>query len=37
MRVRKLLDSVFSDIESPTHMEAVTGVLDALETFGDGK
>lgn len=32
---RRLLDAVFSDVESPNHKEAVDGVLDAVKTFGD--
>ncbi|MFH0885329.1 MAG: hypothetical protein V1861_06485 [Candidatus Micrarchaeota archaeon] len=35
LKRRKLLDAVFSDSESSKHAEAVEGVLDALESFGD--
>jgi len=34
---RKLLDTVFSDVESSNHKEAVARVLDALESFGEEK
>jgi hypothetical protein len=32
---RKLMDTVFSNIDSSKHKEAVQGVLDAIESFGD--
>jgi hypothetical protein len=35
LRRRKLLDAVFSERESSGHADAVQGVLDALESFGD--
>ncbi len=34
---RRLLNVVFSDIESSGHTEAVDDVLDALDSFGDSK
>lgn len=35
LRKRKLLGTVFSDLESSQRAEAVDGVLDALDSFGD--
>jgi hypothetical protein len=35
LRIRKLLAAVFSQIEHQKHKEAVQGVLDAIESFGD--
>ncbi|MFH0885328.1 MAG: hypothetical protein V1861_06480 [Candidatus Micrarchaeota archaeon] len=37
LRNRKLLDAVFSYEESSKHKEALNGVLDALDSFGDEK
>jgi len=32
---RKLLDSVFADIDTKKHASAIIGVIDALESFGE--
>jgi hypothetical protein len=34
---RRLLDEVFSDLDSDTHADAVNGVIGALESFGDAE
>ena len=34
LRKRKLLDAVFSDVESSKHRDAVEGLLGAMESFG---
>ncbi len=37
LRQRKLMDKVFSQIESSKHTDSVNSVLDALDSFGDSE